>query len=252
MVDVNSNSSAFYIQLIDAALHGAGSKGRGSMVLINTKEEYTDMPAGIADTTSICINAAMMLPSGGFHILKVLNWGKGINITAALAPQGACSPFFRERSTNISDSDIHDENGEIVVMSSQGEERAFSYKLAKFGPTAPKFPVTVIPADPSNACDATALRVRVAGSFVIAQRGGCSFGHKARAMQKAGAAGLIITNSDNSTLHMQGSEEDAKTITVPCVMAPSTLWQWVTNQVPPQNDIVGRLYPSSSQYTVAG
>ncbi len=71
-------------------------------------------------------------------------------------------------------------------------------------------------------------------------------------MQKAGAAGLIITNSDNSTLHMQGTEEDAKTVTVPCVMAPSTLWQWVTSQVPPQSDIIGRLYSSSSQYTVAG
>ncbi len=221
-------------------------------MLINTKEEFAAMPAGIADTTSIGINAAMMLPSVGIHILRVLNWEKSINITGALAPQGECSPVFRERSTNISDSDINGENGEIVVMSSQGEERTFSYKLAKFGPPASKFPVTIIPADPNTACDAASLRIRVAGSYVIAQRGGCSFGHKARAMQKAGAAGLIITNSDNSTLHMQGTEEDAKTVTVPCVMAPSTLWQWVISQVPPQSDIIGRLYSSSSQYTVAG
>ncbi len=241
------DSFASYIQFIDEVLHGAGSKGRGSMVLINTKEEYADMPAGTTDTTGIHINAAMMLPSGGFQIFRVLNWEKGINIRAALAPRGACSAFLQERATNINDSDTHDKNGEILVMSSQGKEGAFRYKLAEFGSTAPKFPVTIIPADPSDACDVTSLRVRVAGSFVIVQRGGCTFGHKAHAMQKAGAAGIIITNSDDSTLHMQGSQEDARTITIPCIMVPNTLWQWVTNQVTPQNDIIGRLYPSSSQ-----
>ncbi len=164
-----------------------------------------------------------------------------------MLPEGACSAFLQERATNINDSDTHDKNGEILVMSSQGKEGAFRYKLAEFGSTAPKFPVTIIPADPSDACDVTSLRVRVAGSFVIVQRGGCTFGHKAHAMQKAGAAGIIITNSDDSTLHMQGSQEDARTITIPCIMVPNTLWQWVTNQVTPQNDIIGRLYPSSSQ-----
>ncbi len=252
MVDVKCNSSASSIQLIDTALHGAGRKGRGSMVLINTKEEYADMPAGNADTTGICVNAAMMLPSGGFQICRVLNWGKGINATAALAPQGTCCNFVQESDRNITDSDIRGVNGEIILMSSQGEERVFNYKLAEFGPTAPKFPITVIPADPSDACDATALRVRVSGSFVVARREGCTFGHKVRAMQKAGAAGLIIANSDNSTLHMQGSEEDQRIITVPCVMVPSTLWQWVTNQMTPQSDIVGRLYPSSLHSTATG
>ncbi len=83
------DSFASYIQFIDEVLHGAGSKGRGSMVLINTKEEYADMPAGTTDTTGIHINAAMMLPSGGFQIFRVLNWEKGINIRAALAPRGS-------------------------------------------------------------------------------------------------------------------------------------------------------------------
>lgn len=61
-------------------------------------------------------------------------------------------------------------------------------------------------------------QVRVAGTFVAVERGGCSFSMKTLAAQRAGALGVIIVNTAEGTLRVMADAGDAEKALIPTVM----------------------------------
>lgn len=61
-------------------------------------------------------------------------------------------------------------------------------------------------------------QVRVAGMFVVVERGGCSFSMKTLAAQRAGALGVIIANTAEATLRAMADQGDGDKALIPTVM----------------------------------
>lgn len=62
------------------------------------------------------------------------------------------------------------------------------------------------------------LKIRVAGMFVVVERGACSFSMKTLAAQRAGAAGVIIANNADATLRVMADKGDGEKAMIPTVM----------------------------------
>lgn len=70
----------------------------------------------------------------------------------------------------------------------------------------------------SLACDTTLLNpANMAGKVVVLYRGGCDFGTKALAAQRAGAVGVVIINNQAAMINMAGGG-NGPNITIPVVM----------------------------------
>lgn len=69
------------------------------------------------------------------------------------------------------------------------------------GLTAPLVPVADAPADPTPACEATDFPPTVRGAIVVARRGVCPFTQKQQLAADAGAAGMIVVNSEDGPLN---------------------------------------------------
>jgi large repetitive protein len=73
--------------------------------------------------------------------------------------------------------------------------------------------------DPKDACEA--LRGSFAGKLILVHRGTCSFIDKARNLQAAGAAGMILTNVPTSvspsTPPFMGGSGSANDVSIPCL-----------------------------------
>lgn len=214
-------------------------------IIVNNQDEFADMPAGNLDTKEILMTVCMALPDIGSQIESILRIG--VPIRASLASPGTCAAkSVAATPPNAMIRPPEDHGGSFTLLSSLDSEQ-FPYHLAKFGSAAPSGAFDLVVADPPDACHAAAFRTRVAGKFVMAERGGCSFALKAFAAQQGGAKGLIITNSDDTTMRVQVTEDEAKDITLPVAVVPKAAWTWATHQQQlarkESMDFVGRLFP---------
>eukprot|EP00611_Tribonema_gayanum_P026570 TRINITY_DN6360_c0_g1_i3.p2 TRINITY_DN6360_c0_g1~~TRINITY_DN6360_c0_g1_i3.p2 ORF type:complete len:350 (-),score=159.67 TRINITY_DN6360_c0_g1_i3:1246-2295(-) len=218
------------VQTLLGGAAAAAAGARSAVVVANTDNELVDMPAGNLPTAGITIPVAMMRKEDSFGLEQVL--GVGMPCTGLLAAPGRCAAPQLPRPERGADGKpvrnrpATDVGGRLAVVSARGA-REFDWHLALYGPHAPNGTVVnVVVASPSDACDAEALMVRVRGSFVIAERGVCSFSMKTLALQKAGALGMILTNNAATTLRMMAPEEEAKQARIPSAMASSALGAW--------------------------
>lgn len=72
----------------------------------------------------------------------------------------------------------------------------------------------------SLACDTTLLNpANMAGKIVVLYRGGCEFGTKALAAQRAGAIGCVIINNQTNMINLAGGGNGLN-ITIPVILIP--------------------------------
>lgn len=76
-------------------------------------------------------------------------------------------------------------------------------------------------ADPFDGCDVKKYKVRVSGLFVVVRRGDCGFAEKALAAQAAGAAGLVVVNTNGPTSAMMADDAQTLEIKIPSYMVSS-------------------------------
>lgn len=127
--------------------------------------------------------------------------------------------------SNADDSRTAERWGHIELIGSGTE---YEFIKALFGGPLVCKPQPLVLADPIDACNNIQNR-DIKGKILYAKRGGCTFSDKAWFAQNAGAAGLIIANSDQSIIrmpegyHTVSSEEAEKSpIEIPVVMVRQT------------------------------
>ncbi len=91
-------------------------------------------------------------------------------------------------------------------------------------------------ASPLHACESLAHPEQLRGAYAVVIRGTCSFVEKARAVQSAGAVGVIVVNTgSNKLVRMPGAlfgmADAAADITIPAVMVESRAYDTVVGQV---------------------
>ncbi|KAK1946364.1 Ankyrin repeat and SOCS box protein 13 [Phytophthora citrophthora] len=118
---------------------------------------------------------------------------------------------------------------EFAFVSWDGSNGRRACPLAAFGSRAPhSFSARLICADPPRA-DQSELRnaTELHGAIALVVRGGCSFAHKARLLQRAGAVAMLLANNSReeplATFTMGEEEQDeheqngTEEIAIPCV-----------------------------------
>jgi glutaredoxin len=102
--------------------------------------------------------------------------------------------------------------GFFRVMSKDSlQSTDFSFEQAHFGtPLPPQTMFQIVNAHPSNACTPLQNAESVADRVVLVQRGKCSFSKKMAMMQKAGAAGMVLMNNDDTLVVMKGGKKTPK------------------------------------------
>lgn len=86
----------------------------------------------------------------------------------------------------------------------------------------------LLAAEPINGCQALSA---AAGAVVLMQRGGCYFSDKMGAAQAVGAAGVVLTDTQQSGYFVMEAPQDAVGLTIPMVGVPVSigrdLWQLI-------------------------
>ncbi|CBN80188.1 conserved unknown protein [Ectocarpus siliculosus] len=198
----------------------------GGMVLLNGDDALADMPAGNLLTDDVNIPVAMISRGNGSSVEALLSWG--VEVRAAISPYGACplpspTPSADEQGAKARKDD--DDGGRFLVLSKAQGGREFNYRLARYGPgvgDAEASPVAIAVADPIDGCEDKAYKVRVSGMFAVVERGGCSFSMKTLAAQRAGALGVIIANTAETTLRVMADQGDGEKALIPTVMVSAT------------------------------
>ncbi|CAM9984630.1 unnamed protein product [Ectocarpus sp. 4 AP-2014] len=198
----------------------------GGMVLLNGDDALADMPAGNLLTDDVNIPVAMISRGNGSSVEALLSWG--VEVRAAISPYGACplpppTPSSDEQGAKARKDD--DDGGRLLVLSKAQGGREFNYRLARYGPgvgDAEASPVAIAVADPFDGCEDKAYKVRVSGMFAVVERGGCSFSMKTLAAQRAGALGVIIANTAETTLRVMADQGDGEKALIPTVMVSAT------------------------------
>ncbi|CAM9617735.1 unnamed protein product [Ectocarpus sp. 12 AP-2014] len=198
----------------------------GGMVLLNGDDALADMPAGNLLTDDVNIPVAMISRGNGSSVEALLSWG--VEVRAAISPYGACplpspTPSSDEEGAKARKDD--DDGGRLLVLSKAQGGREFNYRLAWYGPgvgDAEASPVAIAVADPFDGCEDKAYKVRVSGMFAVVERGGCSFSMKTLAAQRAGALGVIIANTAETTLRVMADQGDGEKALIPTVMVSAT------------------------------
>eukprot|EP01138_Halocafeteria_seosinensis_P005329 gb/GECG01005448.1/.p1 GENE.gb/GECG01005448.1/~~gb/GECG01005448.1/.p1 ORF type:complete len:432 (+),score=54.61 gb/GECG01005448.1/:1-1296(+) len=79
------------------------------------------------------------------------------------------------------------------------QDRQFLFASALFGGAFPCESRRAVYADPLHACEILKNEDRVVNAVILVERGKCEFHRKALFAQRAGAAGLVVINNDNSS-----------------------------------------------------
>ncbi|CAM9669839.1 unnamed protein product, partial [Phaeothamnion confervicola] len=203
-----------------------------ALVVVNSEDGLADMPKGQLAVDDVAITVAMLGAGDAVALERLIGWG--IPVRATIAAPGRCPlPTAVQRSINVggdgssSSGDTppplrprpaDDAGGRLHVQWRDGA-RSFAFHSARYGPPLGSAAVSALVAvEPADGCDEKVFTVRVSSAWVLVRRGGCSFGLKTLAAQRAGARGVVITNTEEATMPVQGSEEDARMATVPTVM----------------------------------
>ena len=86
------------------------------------------------------------------------------------------------------------------------------YMKADFGGPAPLSELEIVIAEPADACSPLLNAELAAGKMVLAHRGTCTYGTKGTTVQAAGAAGLLIINTEDGILHPPGPDAQELTL----------------------------------------
>ena len=127
-----------------------------------------------------------------------------------------------------------------------GAVEPLEYFRASFGSLIPcgSHPLVMVP--DSIAC-APILSDALEGSFAIAYRGNCSFVTKAMYVQKVGAAGIIIVNTEPGLLRMpMGSNPRGADVDIPAVMVRSRTMDLLRVALSAQHPIRAMLKPAKA------
>ena len=110
----------------------------------------------------------------------------------------------------------------------------YSIMRAEYGPLPTCIRKYVRVVVPFNACGNIKNAKALKGHYAIVLRGGCNFIDKTRAVQAAGAVGLIVINTDPTLIKMPGSQfgmDDMKDITIPSVMIENKAFDIVSQEM---------------------
>lgn len=105
----------------------------------------------------------------------------------------------------------------FVVTDSNGEEQAYPFNIANFGPD---FLDTVTCAelslvDPANGCDP--ITTDLTGKIAVIDRGACNFSLKCVHAQDQGAVAVIIVNNQNTATFNMGAGDFGDQVEIPSV-----------------------------------
>ena len=110
----------------------------------------------------------------------------------------------------------------LFVWDSVTDTEVGTYPIAKaeFGKDLLMMPRLLYHPEPPSACQTSQLGDETANALVLAVRGICSFGLKAKSIQNRRAAGLIIINIKDSgeAFPMQVGEDEEKVIKLESAM----------------------------------
>lgn len=114
------------------------------------------------------------------------------------------------------------EHGIDCFIQVNGESGSVPCSLAEFGPVN-AVEGRLLHAAPAVGCDAAAYGPDTsrAGAVAVATRGECSFQTKAAAAQAAGAAGLVVVDTETGALPILGAEPSGPRVNITTVIMPS-------------------------------
>ena len=122
----------------------------------------------------------------------------------------------------------------VVILGNHTDAVSFEHRTAGFGPQPGKYSVASHPVVgiPHDGCSSFPSSVQ--NKIVMVQRGNCSFATKAHHAQLAGAAGMVVGNTEYypNTLVIMAWTSDAgssKTITIPCTFVLYSVYQSIVN-----------------------
>lgn len=94
----------------------------------------------------------------------------------------------------------------------------FAGMRAEFGPPFSPSPRPVVAAKPELACGALQNARAVRGAYALVQRGVCTFMAKASALEAAGAAGVVVINSDDRTFSPPAGDSSVDPPRIPTLL----------------------------------
>jgi hypothetical protein len=122
-----------------------------------------------------------------------------------------------------------------------GHHTANTYRImrAAFGPlpSCVRNPLRVV--QPFNACGAITNANQLKGVYALVMRGECNFIDKTRAVQAAGAVGLIVINTDETLIKMPGAQfgmDDLNDVNIPSIMVENRAFDLVQQEMSDGHD----------------
>lgn len=83
-----------------------------------------------------------------------------------------------------------------------GWPQSVQYLRAHFGTAPPKGVRRFVVASPLDACDGLTNTEEMKDAIVLTTRGNCTFGHKAKAIEAAGGAAMVLVNNEPGNHHI--------------------------------------------------
>ena len=201
----------------------------GLLVLQTHDGPATKMPSGGVDSDDIKIPVAMIGRTDGDALATLqkvskvegffeMSNGCPDQVQELAAELGTRAPFLGFFTPPGALLEEDDEIGyaRLLVWDAIDKVDVGTYTVAKaeFGPDLLMMPRLLYLPEPPTACQTSQLGEETANALVLATRGVCSFGLKAKSIQNRRAAGFITINNkdDGEAFPMQVAEEEENLI----------------------------------------
>ena len=125
-----------------------------------------------------------------------------------------------------------------------GHHSANTFRImrAGYGPAPTCTRVKLHAVEPFDGCGEIINAKKLKGNYAIVMRGSCNFIDKTRAVQSAGAVGLVVINMDNKLIQMPGAQfgmDDMLDVKIPSVMIESSSFDLVEKEMRGGDDVMG-------------